>query len=129
MSKFNHNKAFLQEKHCSIKKENEWVNDISFLVFFPGNASNSCGILIGYLGKTFFVLNKQKTDKAGKFLILDITLHADHYIFINLCNGNTKIEQVKILGELQSLLINLDIGQNKRIIFAGDFNIYFNSKL
>ena len=29
----------------------------------------------------------------------------------------------------QSLLKNLDISQNKRIIFAGDFNIFFNLKL
>ena len=31
--------------------------------------------------------------------------------------------------ELQSLLKNLDISQNKRIIFAGDFSIFFNLKL
>ena len=31
--------------------------------------------------------------------------------------------------ELQSLLQNLDVSQNKRIIFADDFNIFFNSKL
>ena len=29
-------------------------------------------VLIAYLGKTSFVLNKQKTDKAGRMLILDI---------------------------------------------------------
>ena len=34
-----------------------------------------------------------------------------------------------ILEELQSLLKNLNIGQNKRIILAGDFNIFFNLKL
>ena len=31
--------------------------------------------------------------------------------------------------ELQSLLQNLDVSQNKRIIFADDLNIFFNSKL
>ena len=31
--------------------------------------------------------------------------------------------------ELQSLLQNLDVSQNKRIIFADDFNIFFNSKV
>ena len=33
------------------------------------------------------------------------------------------------MGELKSLLKNLDISKNKYIIFAGDFNIFFNSKL
>ena len=38
-------------------------------------------------------------------------------------------EQVKVLDQLQSLLKKLDTSQNKLIIFAGDFNIFFNSKL
>ena len=56
-------------------------------------------------------------------------LDGDHYILINLCNANTETETCKIFNELQNLLIFFDINQNKRIIFAGDFNIFFNSKL
>ena len=49
---------------------------------------------------------------------------------INLHNANTETEQVKEqLEVLQSQLKNLDIGPNKRIIFTGDFNIFFNWKL
>ena len=48
---------------------------------------------------------------------------------MNLYNPNTETEQVKILEELQSFLRNLDINQNKRIIFAVDFKIFFYSKL
>lgn len=33
------------------------------------------------------------------------------------------------LNILEGLIKNLDIIQNKLIIIAGDFNIYFNSKL
>ena len=101
------------------------------MVFFSHGASNSCGVLIAYLGKKSFVLNEQKTNKAGRMLILDITLDADQYILINLYtrNANTEIEQIKILEELQNLLKNLDISQNKRIIFADDLDIFFNSKL
>ena len=76
-----------------------------------------------------FILNKQKKDNAGRILILDIALDVDQYISRNLYNANTETEQVKILEELQSLLKKLDSSQNKRIIFAGDFNIFFNSKL
>ena len=56
-------------------------------------------------------------------------LDGDHYILINLYNANTESEQCKIFNELQSLLNFFDINQNKRIIFAGDFNIFFSSKL
>ena len=62
-------------------------------------------------------------------MILDIRLDADQYILINLYNANTEIEQVEILKELQNLLKKLYFIQNKRITFAGDFNIFFNSKL
>ena len=56
-------------------------------------------------------------------------LDGDHYILINLYNANTETEQYKIFYELQSLLIFFDINQNKRIIFARDFNIFFSAKL
>ena len=56
-------------------------------------------------------------------------LDGDHYILINLYNANTETEQCQIFNELQSLLGFFDINQNVRIIFAGDFNIFFSSKL
>ena len=43
--------------------------------------------------------------------------------------ANTKTEPCKNFNELQSLLKFFDINQSKRIIFAGDFNIFFTSKL
>ena len=101
---------------------NEWV-------FFSHKASNLCAILIAYHGKTYFILNKQKTGKAGRISILDVTLYADQYIVINLCNPNTETEQWKISKELQSLSKSFQINENKRIIFASDFNIIINSKL
>ena len=104
---------FLQETHSTIKTENTWVNDFNGPVFFSHGTSNSCGVLIAYLGKTPFVLYKQKTDKAWRTLILDVMLDVDHYSLINLYNANTESEQWKILNELQSLFNFFDINQNK----------------
>ena len=100
-----------------------------FPVFFSHGTSNSCSVLIAYLGKTTFVLNKHKTDKAGRMFILDVMLDGDHYILINLYNGNTETEQFKLFNEFQSLLNIFDINQKKRIIFAGDLNIFFSAQL
>ena len=105
------------------------VNDFSCPIFFSHGASNSCGALIGYLGKKSLVLNKQKIDKTGRILVLDITLDVDQYILINLYNPNTENEHVKILDQLQTLLKKLNTSQNKRLIFASDFNNIFHSKL
>ena len=45
-------------------------------------------------------------------------------------NANTETDQVNILEDLvKKLFQKWDISQNERIIFAGDFNIFFNSKL
>ena len=115
------------DAHSSIKNENAQVNHFNGPVFCSYNASNSCGVLIAYLGKKSFLFNKQKRDKAGKTLILDVTL--DQHILKKLYNANAETEQVKTLEQLQSLLKIVDINQNKRIIFACGFNIFFNSKL
>ena len=120
---------FLQETHSTKKNKNTWVNDFNGPVFFSYGTSNSYSVLIAYLGKTSFVLHKLKTDKAGRILVLDVMLDGDHYILINLYNANTETEQCKTFNELQSLLNFFDINQNKRIIFAGDSNIFFSAKL
>ena len=62
-------------------------------------------------------------------MILDVMLDGDHFIIINLYNANTETELCKTINDLQSLLNFFDINQNKRITFAGDFNIFFSSKL
>ena len=56
-------------------------------------------------------------------------LDRDQYILINLYNANNETKQCKIFNELQSLLKIFDINQNKIIIFAVHFNIFFSSKL
>ena len=117
---------FFYKKHSIIKNENTWINDFNGPVFFSRGTSNSCGVLIAYLGKTSFVVNKQKTDKAGRILILDVMLDGDNYILINLYKANNETEKCKIFNELQSLLNFFDIKRNKRIIFGGDFNIFFS---
>ena len=53
----------------------------------------------------FFVLNKQKTGKARRTLILDVMLDRDHYVLINLYNAKNETEQRKIFNKLQTLLI------------------------
>ena len=100
------------------------------MLFFSYGTSNSCGVLVAYLGKISFALNNQKTDKAGRIMILDVMLDGGHFIIIiNLYNANTETELCKTINELQSLLNFFGINQNKRITFAGDFNILFSSKL
>ena len=92
------------------------------LIEYFRSKSNSCRALIAYLGKTSFVLNKQKTDEAGRILILHVELDGDHYILINLYNSNSETEQYTIFNKLQSFFFLTSIKIKE---FAGDFNFFF----
>ena len=58
-----------------------------------------------------------------------VSINDSEYILINLYNGNTEKEQIKVLSNLFALLKTFDIDLDKRIIMAGNFNLFFNSKL
>ena len=68
--------------------------------FLSYGASNSCGVLIAYLGclsKSFVIKNKG-IDGTGPILILDLTTDDTDYILVNICSANTETEQIKILN-------------------------------
>ena len=48
---------------------------------------------------------------------------------INSYNGDTETEQVSVLNNFSSLLENFDVALDKKLILAGDFDLFLNSKL
>ena len=48
---------------------------------------------------------------------------------INLYNQNTESKQLAVLEKLENMLSTSNLIQDSQIIFAGDFNLFFNSKL
>ena len=48
---------------------------------------------------------------------------------INVYNVNTENEQMDVLRSLFELLEEFDISPGKQQVVAGDFNLFFNSKL
>ena len=73
-------------------------------------------------------MNNQKIDNDGRILILDVTINDVNFVLINLYNANSKTEQVSVLNNLSSLLENFDVPLEKNLIFAGDSNLFLNSK-
>ena len=78
--------------------------------------------------KLFFV-NKQETDKEGCILILEVSINDAEYILINLYNANTEKEQIGVLNNMFVPLEKFDINKKNQPIMAGDFNLFFDSKL
>ena len=120
---------FLQETHSSSKVKQNWKEDFKGHAFFFHGKTNSCSVLTAYFGKETFAIKEQETDKEGRILILDVSVNDSEYILINLYNANTEKEQINVLGNMFVLLEKFDINPNKQIIMAGDFNLFFNSKL
>ena len=50
-------------------------------------------------------------------------------MLINIYNANTEKEQVSVLNELITILSNFENTLNHNVIFAGDFNIFFDASL
>ena len=120
---------FLQETHSDSKVEQKWKADFKDPVFFSHGKLNSCGVLIGYFGAGTFIVKKQQTEKEGHILIPDVSINDSKYILINVYNVNTENEQMDVLRSLFELLEEFDISPGKQQVVAGDFNLFFNSKL
>ena len=50
-------------------------------------------------------------------------------LLINLYNANMENEQVSTLSNLSSILEKINDINNKSIVFGGDFNLFFETKL
>ena len=66
---------FIQETHSSSKVEQKWKEDFKGHAFFSYGKTNSCGVLTAYFGKETFTVIKEKTDKEGRILILDVSVN------------------------------------------------------
>ena len=110
---------FLQETHSTVNDEIKWKDDFKGEVFYSHGKSNSCGVLICFIGsKRLFIRNKL-SDNDGRILILDVDIDDENFILINFYNSSTEAEQLKVILKLTEMLI----------ICARDFNLLFNIKL
>ena len=90
---------------------------------------NSCGILTAYFGAETFLVNKKQADKEGRMLIRDVAINDSEYILINLYNADNAKEEIDVLNNMFVLLEKFDTSSKKQLIMAGDFNLFFDSKL
>ena len=68
-------------------------------------------------------------DNDGRVLILDATINGSDYLLINFYNGNTEREQLTTIKNLNNLLKDFVDFHDKKVIFAGDFNLIFDKNL
>ena len=71
----------------------------------------------------------QVNNSNSRILIVETKTDGTEYLLVNLYNGNTESEQLKTLRTLSDMLNKIDHFRDKNIINAGDFNLFFISKL
>ena len=62
-------------------------------------------------------------------LIRDVAINDSEYILINLYNSDNAKEEIDVLNNIFVLLEKFDTNSKKQLIVAGDFNLFFDSKL
>ena len=120
---------FLQETHSTKSNEASWRDEFNACLFFSDGSSNSCGVLIGFLGQFNVNTLNQICDNKGRILILNATIDAKIFVLINLYKPNPKNEQFEVLNTLLTMMKTIDINENTNFLLAGDFNVFFNTYL
>ena len=68
-------------------------------------------------------------ENDGRVLIFDATINGSDYLLINFYNANTEREQLATIKILNNLLKDFEDFYDKKVIFAGAFNLVFDKNL
>ena len=68
-------------------------------------------------------------DNDGRVLMIDTTSNDSDYILINFYNDSTEGEKLTVIKNLNNLLKDFEDFHDKKVIFAGDFNLIFDKNL
>ena len=120
---------FLQETHSSEDTFSEWWDGFKGEVFFSHGTTSSCDGMIGYLGSKKFSVNNICKDNNGRVPIIEGEIEIGTFILLNLYNPNSETEQLQTLNDVDLLLSDFSLDNTKTIVFAGDFNLFFNQKI
>ena len=120
---------FLRETHSTTGCEKKWKDEFGGDLHFSHDPSNSCGVLIAFYGNQDIAVKKKLPDKKGRVLVLDVQIDDSVLLLINIYNANTEKEQISVLDELSTIMSSFENIHNHNVIFAGDFNIFFDASL
>ena len=111
--------VFLQETYSSKECENTWQAEWGGKIFFNHGTKHSKGTMILFHPKLNFKIEKQISDKNGRFIILDGSFADTRTVLVNIYAPNDVHQQVSFFKELQNRLQDY---AEESIIIGGDFN-------
>ena len=96
---------------------------------FSHGSNDSRGVLIAFREGLHFTVEKEMKDSKGRILMLKSVIQNSTYLLINFYNSNTQQQQVDTLKEVSSMLGQIDLDSEYKLIWGGDFNFYFDLSL
>ena len=96
---------------------------------FSHGSNYSRGVLIAFREGLHFTVEKEMKDSRGRILMLKGIIQNSKYLLINFYNANTEQQQVDTLKEVSSMLDQIDLDSEYKLIWGGDFNFYFDLSL
>ena len=101
-----------------------WREEFHVNLYFSHGLFNSCGVLIGFLGKLDGNILIRISDNKGHILIFDITTNAKNFVSINLCNPNNENDQAEVLNPFLTVMETVDKKEKSKLLLARDFNVF-----
>ena len=109
--------------HCKKSWKGEFGDDLHF----SHSSSNSCRVLITFYGNQDIAIKKRcPIINNSCFRCIDYDCS---FLLINNSSSNTKKEQVSVPNELTTILSNFENINNQNVMFAGDFDVFFEALL
>ena len=113
----------LQETHSELSDETHWKREWGGNAIFSHGSNNSCGVCILFRNGLDIEIKQVITDRLGRYIFLDISVHSKPFYLINIYAPNKVKEQTIFFKKLDSFLNGKVIELNTNIIMGGDFNI------
>lgn len=113
--------CLLQETHCVSSLESIWATEWGGRVMFSNRSSSSRGVAILFASDFLPPVQKVFQDPNGRFILIDIVLHAEIYT-VGCFYAPTQDKPQDQAAFMDSVEAALDSMTNINLILGGDFN-------
>ena len=96
---------------------------------FSHGASDSRGVLIVFREGLDIEIRTCKCNKNGRYIVLYVHVQDNPILLVNYYAANDESSQVQTLSEICDIIDKMELEQDMKIVWGGDFNLFFDSFL
>ena len=96
---------------------------------FSHGTSDSRGVLIAFREGLDIEIRTCKCNKNGRYIVLYVHVQDNPILLVNYYAANDESSQVQTLSEICDIIDKMELEQDMKIVWGGDFNLFFYSFL